>query len=72
MTPAQCRAAREIADMSQFELAGASLVPTFVIIDYEAGAVTPQPVDLKAIRRALKAAGVKFTNGGQPVVRLKK
>jgi hypothetical protein len=58
--------------MSHFELAGASLVPTFVIIDYEAEAVTPQRADLEAIRRAFERAGVEFVDvGGEPGVRLR-
>jgi hypothetical protein len=74
MTPAQCRDARMLLGMSHFELAGASLVPTFVIVDYEAEAVTPQRADLQAIRRAFERAGVLFVaeNGAGPGVRLSK
>jgi transcriptional regulator with XRE-family HTH domain len=72
MTPAQCRAARALIELSQAGLAGAAVVPAAVIADYETGAGTPTPADLEAIRRALERAGVEFTNGGKPGVRLKR
>ncbi|MFI5012607.1 MAG: helix-turn-helix domain-containing protein [Hyphomicrobiales bacterium] len=72
MTPAQCRAARALIDMSQAALAAVAVVPATVIADYETGAGTPRPSDLEAIRRALERAGVEFTDGDRPGVRLKK
>ena len=39
--------------------------------NFEAGRSTPMANNLDALRRALEAAGVEFTNGGQPGVRLK-
>jgi predicted transcriptional regulator len=39
MTPAQCRAARALIDMTQAELAGHAAVTTTLIADYEAGVV---------------------------------
>jgi predicted transcriptional regulator len=52
MTPAQCRAAQALIDMTQAEFAGAAVVPTSIIADYEADAINPRPADLKAIRKA--------------------
>jgi hypothetical protein len=37
MTPAQCRAARTLLGMPRPELAKASIVPTEMIADFEAG-----------------------------------
>jgi hypothetical protein len=58
--------------MSQAELAVASVVvPATVIVDCEAGAWI-RPTDLKALQRALERAGVEFTDGERPWVRLRK
>jgi len=72
ITADQCRAARAIVNMDQNALAAAASVSRGVIIDFETGKRTPGTNNLAAIRRALEAAGVEFTNGGQPGVRLKK
>jgi hypothetical protein len=71
MTPAQCRAARALTFMTQSQLALAAVVPRNVVVDFEVSSLTPKPAYLEAIREALKRAGVEFTNGGQPGVRLK-
>jgi transcriptional regulator with XRE-family HTH domain len=71
ITAAQCRAARMLAGMSQAELAGVAVVPATLITDYETGVGMPEPSDLEAIQSALEWAGVEFTNGGQPGVRLR-
>ena len=72
MTPAQCRAARALIDMTQAELAGAAIVPPTLVADYEAGSVTPRAADVEALRRALERAGVEFIDGDQAGVRLRK
>jgi|HubBroStandDraft_1064217.scaffolds.fasta_scaffold1271189_1 predicted transcriptional regulator len=72
MTPAQCRAARALIDMSQAELAGAAIVPATLVADYEAGSVAPRVSDLAAIRQALERAGVDFIDGDRPGVRMGK
>jgi predicted transcriptional regulator len=73
MTPAQCRAARALIDMTQAELAGAAIVPPTLVADYEAGSVTPRrAADVEALRRALERAGVDFIDGDQAGVRLRK
>lgn len=71
-TPAQCRAARALLDWSQGELADASGVATKTIADFERGQRTPYDRTLADIQKALEAAGIEFTNGGQPGVRMKK
>jgi transcriptional regulator with XRE-family HTH domain len=69
-TPAQCRAARALIDMSQAQLADAAGVSSRTILDFEAGKRKPIRVTLTAIQKALESAGVEFTNGGQPGVRM--
>jgi transcriptional regulator with XRE-family HTH domain len=70
MTPGQCRAARILAGISQAELAGGAAVPATLITDYETGVGMPEPSDLEAIQSALEWAGVEFTNGDAPGVKL--
>jgi transcriptional regulator with XRE-family HTH domain len=69
-SPAQCRAARALIEMSQADLAEAAGVSSRTILDFEASKRQPIKATLAAIQRALEAAGVEFTNGGQPGVRL--
>ena len=72
MTPAQCRAARALIGMSKAGLAAASaMVPATVIADFETGAWT-RPLDVNTLRDALERAGVEFTDGERPWVRLRK
>jgi transcriptional regulator with XRE-family HTH domain len=72
VTPAQCRAARGLIDWSQQQLADAARVGVVTVRQFEASAAQPRNATLDAIRRALESAGVEFTNGGQPGVRLRK
>ena len=71
MTPAQCRAARGLLDWTQDELAAAAAVSVVTVRNFEKGRSSPQRATLEVVRRALEAAGVELTNGGQPGVRLK-
>ncbi len=70
--PAQCRAARGLVDMDQVVLADGAMVSRNVIIDFEKGRRTPNRNNLAAIQRVLEEAGVEFTNGDTPGVRLRK
>jgi transcriptional regulator with XRE-family HTH domain len=72
ITPAQCRAARALVDMDQAALADRAMVTPGVIIDFEKGRRVPMRNNLAAIRRVLEEAGVEFTNGDAPGVRLRK
>jgi ribosome-binding protein aMBF1 (putative translation factor) len=58
MTPAQCRTARALADISQAQLSGIAVVPCIVIQEFEAGTATPNEDDLAALQRALEWADV--------------
>lgn len=71
MTPVQCRGARGLVNMSMAQLAAAAVVPAVVIFDFEGEFGRPKPEDLTALQGALERAGVEFTNGGQPGVRLR-
>jgi len=69
--PPQVRAARGLLAWSQDQLAAASSVPKRTIARLELGEGAPQRRTLAAIRTALEAAGVEFTNGDAPGVRLR-
>jgi transcriptional regulator with XRE-family HTH domain len=70
MHAAQCRMARAALKLNVRDLAKLSHVATGTIVRLEAGE-TLQPRTVEAIQRALEKAGVEFTNGNKPGVRLK-
>ncbi len=72
LVPAQCRAARALLEWSQADLSAKSNVSAKTIADFERGKRGPLVNNLAAIVSAFEAAGVEFTNDGQPGVRLKK
>ena len=72
ITPAQCRAARALVDMDQAALADGAMITRGVIVDFEKGRRVPTRNNLAAIQRVLEEAGVEFTNGDAPGVRLRK
>jgi predicted transcriptional regulator len=71
MNAAQSRMARAALKLSVRELAKMAQVATGTIVRLEAGE-TLQPRTIDVIRDALEKAGVVFTNGDEPGVRLKK
>lgn len=73
MTPAQCRAARALLDISQAELASAAKLGLSTVRNFEAGRSTPVQNNLDAIVRALEERGALFIeqNGAGPGVRLR-
>jgi len=73
-TSEQLRAGRMLLRWEQTDLASASKVSLATIKRLEAkpGIVSANQVTLEAIRRALLEAGVEFTNGDAPGVRMKK
>jgi predicted transcriptional regulator len=72
ITPAQSRAARGLLDWSQQRLADAAQVGVVTIHQFEGGITEPRKATLAAIIRAFEAAGVAFTNGDEPGVKLRK
>jgi transcriptional regulator with XRE-family HTH domain len=71
-TPGQCRAARALIGWSQEQLATASRVAKATIANFELGKRVPYDRTLDDLVAALEAAGVEFTNGGEPGVKLRK
>jgi DNA-binding transcriptional regulator YiaG len=64
MTPAQCRAARELLNMSEAKLAVAADVPIWTVAAFEEGTLLVTPhAHIAAIQRALEAAGIVFAAG---------
>ena len=71
MTPAQCRAARALANLSIVELAAAARVPVASVCDFESG-IAPHmrsQADIDAMQAALERAGVQVIPS---VVKLRK
>jgi len=75
ITGNQLRAGRALAGVEQKWLAEKSGVSINTIRNMEARAaeaITSGAVTLRKVQAALEEAGVEFTNGGQPGVRLRK
>ena len=72
ISSSQCRAARALIVMDQATLAKAASVSRNVIIDFEKDRRMPMKNNLAAIQHALEKAGVVFTHGDEPGVKLKK
>jgi transcriptional regulator with XRE-family HTH domain len=72
MSPSQCRAARGLLNWTQDEMAAAARLSVVTVRNFENEKSTPQRATLDVVQRALEAAGVEFTNGKQPGVRLSK
>ena len=70
-SPAQSRAARGLVDWSQTDLSKAAGVSLSTVRDFELSKRTPIANNLNSIQRALEEAGVVFTNGGEPGVKLR-
>ena len=70
MSPAQCRAARGLLNWSQTDLAAAAALSRSTVADFELERREVSPGAVDGLRAALKAAGVQFTNGRHPGVRL--
>jgi transcriptional regulator with XRE-family HTH domain len=67
--PVQCRMARAALGLGVRELAAAAKVSIDTVARFERGDELKERT-IDALQRALEAAGVEFTNGGQPGVRL--
>jgi len=74
VTGNQLRAARALAEVDQQSVADRAEVSVNTIRNMEARGsepITSGAVTLRRVQAALEAAGVEFTNGGQPGVRMK-
>lgn len=71
MQAVQCRMARAAVGWGVRDLATEAKVSVDTVVRLEKGGVLKERT-VDAIRRALEAAGVEFTNGDQPGVRLRK
>jgi len=67
--PVQCRMARAALGLGVRELAAAAKVSIDTVARFERGDELKERT-VEALQRALEAAGVEFTNGGKPGVRL--
>lgn len=64
ISPAQCRAARGLLNLTQVQLAHLSRVSLRTIVSFEKGTRVPIPANASAIQSALEGAGVNFVEGG--------
>ena len=72
MTPAQCRAARDLLAWTPADLARAAGVSVITVRSFEAGKVIDVRLAPVLMKRALEGAGVQFVSGqgGEGTVRL--
>ena len=71
MLPVQCRMARAAIGLSVKKLAAAAKVSADTIVRFERGeSLRKRTVD--SLRQVLEAAGLEFTDGRKPGVRLSK
>jgi transcriptional regulator with XRE-family HTH domain len=71
MNPDQCRAARALIQWTRDELAAKARVSVVTVSNFENGKSSPQRATLDVMQRALEEAGVIFTNGDEPGVKMK-
>jgi transcriptional regulator with XRE-family HTH domain len=64
ITPAQCRAARALLGITQFELAEAAGLGLSTVVDFEKQRRQVSRHAIKAVQDALKRAGVAFNSDG--------
>lgn len=72
ITPQQIRGARAMLGLTQAEVATRAGISTTGLNNIERGLSDPKASTLLAIQRVLEEAGVEFTNGGEPGVKLKR
>jgi transcriptional regulator with XRE-family HTH domain len=72
ITGQQVKAARDLLEWSQGELAARSRMGILMIAEFEAGALELSEGAIIHLRWALQSAGVEFANDGEPGVKLRK
>jgi transcriptional regulator with XRE-family HTH domain len=70
--PAQVRMARAALNWSLAELAQAAGVHRNTVSNFERGKYSGDPEKLAAIQHALEKAGIEFTNGEEPGVKMRR
>jgi transcriptional regulator with XRE-family HTH domain len=71
----QLKAARALVGLDQATLAAKAGVNVNTIRNMEASGSSPiagRAVNVQTVQRALERAGIEFTNGGQPGVKLRR
>lgn len=71
MTSAQLRAARGLLNWTVRDLAEKAKIHRNTVSNFETGRYAGDPEKVAAMRRAIEKAGVEFTNGKRPGVRLR-
>jgi DNA-binding transcriptional regulator YiaG len=72
MEPMQCRAARGLLQWTQDELSRRAGISGTTIRGFELEQTSPNPATLTVLRMAFEKAGVEFTDGDQPGVRMRR
>jgi hypothetical protein len=72
VTPAQCRAARGLLDITAGSLAQSAHIPASAVMNFERGLAMQNQANVNAIGKAFEEAGVEFIDGERPRVRLRK
>jgi hypothetical protein len=70
ITASQCRAARGLLNWTQQRLADVAHIGVATVRLFESEAKGTRQSTLVLLKQALESAGVEFTNGDQPGVRL--
>jgi transcriptional regulator with XRE-family HTH domain len=68
----QCRAARGFLNWSQAVLAARAGIDRSTVKDFESGRHIPNRVSMTAIIGAFEMAGIEFTNGDRPGLRMRR
>jgi len=70
ISPAQCRAARGLLDITQDQLAALSGISKRAIGNFEAGETRLMHANMQLLRATLERVGVEVIDGERPGVRL--
>jgi transcriptional regulator with XRE-family HTH domain len=71
VTPGQCRAARALLGWTQIDLAKAAGLGQSTVAHFERSKLVVAAESITKMRLALEDAGIKFTDGRRPGVRMK-
>jgi transcriptional regulator with XRE-family HTH domain len=72
ITPNQARAGRQLLVWTQVQVAVEARVSPSTVSQFEAGIHRTSSGIVSELQSVLEAAGVEFTNGGEPDVKLRK